>query len=191
MLKKLSDIAPLELWRDSFYADKETGLLYKLPAMQLTGYLPKDRRPIINCFSGHVVRVHKVNWFLWTGNEPAILDHINGNQEDNSFKNLRECTKSQNNFNVTKRLDNTSGYKGVFAVYNAYSKGNPRWGARVTAYGTNYNLGIYATPEEANEACIIKRAELHKEFANNGTPLTKEEKLAYIKTMKEATNESL
>lgn len=168
-MTKLLSIASLAAWEASFEADPATGLLYKKTSkgLVITGYVPKDGRPIVNCFNGSVCRVHRVNWLLWTGEEPNLLDHINGDKLDNRLSNLRVASTNQNCFNTILRKDNTTGYKGVFEVWNLYSKA-PKYGARVTAYGKNYNLGCFNTAEEANEACKTKRRELHTNFYNDG-----------------------
>src|SRR3979490_864050 len=42
-----------------------------------------------------------------------LADHKNHNTLDNRRENLRPCTRSQNQYNLRMRKDNTSGFNGV------------------------------------------------------------------------------
>ena len=50
--------------------------------------------------------------------ESIEIDHRNVNSADNSIGNLRMATRGENNYNKPKRIDNTSGYKNIYAWYN-------------------------------------------------------------------------
>lgn len=56
------------------------------------------------------VFMHKL---LLNATREDIVDHINRNRTDNRIENLRICTKSDNNVNINKRKDNSSGVTGV------------------------------------------------------------------------------
>jgi len=43
--------------------------------------------------------VHRVIYFMSTGEEPECVDHIDGNPANNNLNNLRSATKSENCFN--------------------------------------------------------------------------------------------
>lgn len=58
------------------------------------------------------VSAHRVIWKLITGEEPEILDHINGIRDDNRFSNLRNGSDSSNRKNTRKRVSNRP-YTGV------------------------------------------------------------------------------
>jgi hypothetical protein len=73
-----------------------------------------------------------------------VVDHISGNPLDNRKANLRTATVSQNAMNSKMRVDNTSGYRGVVRDIDS-----GRWIARFSAEGRTYNLGRFATAEEA------------------------------------------
>ena len=88
-----------------------------------------------------------------------FVDHINGNPLDNRKSNLRVCSKQQNEFNTKVRKDNTSGYRGVCRTRAG------RFRAYINRDGKQYNLGVYATPEEAAVAYNLKAAELFGAYA--------------------------
>jgi len=68
---------------------------------------------------------HRVAWFLTHGNWPENdIDHINGDKTDNRIKNLRDVSKSMNQRNAKRRIDNTSGIIGVRRVVH---KNTPYW----------------------------------------------------------------
>ena len=92
-------------------------------------------------------RAHRLA-FLWVlGALPlALVDHIDMVRSNNAWNNLRECSKAENMRNTGKRVDNTSGYKGVYAI-----KGTGKFKACACLHGKHYSLGPYATAEEASK----------------------------------------
>lgn len=62
-------------------------------------------------------RIHRVIWFLHYGEWPKILDHINGNKDDNRIENLRPATVSENAFNSIR---NKRSVKGI--SFNQFCK---------------------------------------------------------------------
>lgn len=87
--------------------------------------------------------------FLWmTGNMPEQqVDHINGIKDDNRWSNLREATNRENSQNIDTFRSNTSGYNGVYL-----NKSAGKWVAHIKDNGKYHYLGLYDTPELANEA---------------------------------------
>lgn len=45
--------------------------------------------------------------------DDAVIDHINGNKEDNRLENIRVVTQSINCRNMIKKKSNTTGYTGI------------------------------------------------------------------------------
>jgi hypothetical protein len=98
---------------------------------------------------------HRLAWLWVYGSFPVKhLDHINGICNDNRIDNLRECNDLENAQNVKMPKHNTSGYMGV-------SRNGNRWRAVIKNKGKNRYLGYYNTPEEAHQAYIIAKAQLH------------------------------
>lgn len=58
---------------------------------------------------------HRVIWFLMTGEDPLddIIDHVDGDRQNNRFENLRRIPRWQNNRNLSLRKDNKFGVQGV------------------------------------------------------------------------------
>ena len=53
--------------------------------------------------------------YLWNhGYLPEIIDHIDGNRENNKIENLREATQQQNCLNSKHRVTSKSPYKNVY-----------------------------------------------------------------------------
>jgi HNH endonuclease/AP2 domain len=96
------------------------------------------------------------------------IDHINGNKLDNRRENLRPATCTQNNRNVCKRKDNTSGYKGV-----SWNNRRQKWEAYISVDGRSSHLGYYSTALEAALAYNVAAVQHHHEFAYLN-PLTQE-----------------
>jgi hypothetical protein len=74
------------------------------------------------------------------------IDHINGIKNDNRIVNLREATASQNLHNVPKRVNNTSGYKGV-----NWSKSDKSWRYQISINNNRYCVQGFKTAKEAYE----------------------------------------
>ena len=78
-------------------------------------------------------RVHRLvyyaffpNWDI--NNSKLILDHIDGNKNNNRLDNLREVTVSQNRMNMETQVNNRGGFKNI---YPEYHKKNNSWYWRI------------------------------------------------------------
>lgn len=119
-----------------------------------------------NC-NGYAVRSHptmkrRVIWMhreILQTPDGFDTDHINGNKADNRKCNLRVATRSENKFNVGKRSDNTTGFKGVFWHSSAR-----KFRAQITIGGHAKHLGYFATAEEASRAYNTAALSMHGEF---------------------------
>lgn len=107
-------------------------------------------------------KLHRLAWFYMTGNWPAqMIDHRNGQRADNRFANLREANVKENNRNVSRQANNTTGFKGV-------SRHGVNFRAECYADGHRIRVSGFETPEAAAQAAQHSRSKLHGEFANHG-----------------------
>jgi len=87
-----------------------------------------------------------------------FVDHIDWNKLDNRKSNLRICTKTENNINIKKRKNNTSGYTGVKRSING------KWKSQISYNNNRMHLGTFDTLEEAVEVRSSVEKAMHKEF---------------------------
>jgi hypothetical protein len=90
--------------------------------------------------------------------DDLYIDHISQNCLDNRKCNLRICNWQQNNWNKTKQINNTSGFKGVTKFRN-------KWMAQITVNKKHINLGRFNSPKEASEAYERAAEKYFGEFA--------------------------
>jgi hypothetical protein len=117
----------------------------------VNGYAVSIHRP------GPNLRMHVLIMRPGTGQK---VDHENGNKLFNRRENLRLCTIAQNMQNQRRRIDNSSGFKGVSFV-PAYRK----YRAYIGHNGKRYHLGHFVTAVEAASAYNARAIELHGRFA--------------------------
>lgn len=77
----------------------------------------------------------------------GIVDHINRNPLDNRRANLRVTDKSGNALNAGPQRNNTSGVRGV-----DFDRARNQWAARIKVAKRQYQIGRFATFEEAVHA---------------------------------------
>ena len=103
---------------------------------------------------------HRLAWLYQTGSWPeGEIDHVNGIRNDNRFVNLRPATRSQNQQNTRRQINNTSGFKGV-----SWFEPTRRWKAYINLRRKQIHLGYFDTPEEAHAAYCAASEALHREF---------------------------
>ena len=105
---------------------------------------------------------HRLAFLYMTGAFPQKdVDHKNLNKADNRWENLREATKSQNQWNRAPNRKNKCGLKGVYLYHNG------RFKAQASIGGKNRHIGYFDTAEEAHSAYRQAVAEHRGEFARS------------------------
>lgn len=146
--------------------DPETGAFTRLVSLRgvnagdLAGTLHKASGYIYIGVDGRSYRAHRLAWLYMTGDWPVEVDHENRARSDNRWRNLREATRSQNNANGKRRVDNTSGHKGVNWVDRV-----SRWRAYVTVEGRQRHLGYFMELDAAISARVEAAKQQFGEFA--------------------------
>lgn len=95
-------------------------------------------------FHGRKLLAHRVIWKMVFGEEPNIIDHINGDPGDNRLENLRNVSQVENGGNSKLRKNNTSGVMGV-----AWESRRNKWLARIHINYRNRHVGYFDTFDEA------------------------------------------
>jgi hypothetical protein len=127
-----------ERLRELLSYDPETGV-FRWLVRRLPGNI---RKQSISGYRGiHIdgrrYKCSRLVWLYQTGEWPTHeIDHVNGDRVDNRFCNLREATLTENRWNSRKRVNNTSGYKGV-----SWDSARSLWKARINVGGKEKHLG--------------------------------------------------
>lgn len=144
------DAIDLRLLNDSSWhagvVRKSSGAVCHVYARRST---PKGR-------TGQEVLMHRI---IACPPEGLVVDHIDGDGLNNLRSNLRIATPAQNNHNQRKRVDNTSGVKGVH-----WHKRANKWKAQISFDGRVRHIGLFHDIELAAAAYAQESARLHGEF---------------------------
>jgi len=112
---------------------------------------------------GRLYKAHRIIWLMMTGEEPVgVVDHINGDPQDNRWENLRLASIAENSRNSRHRTNSASPLKGA-----SFNNRDKRWVAQITVNRKYHHLGMFDTAEEAHEAYKRAAERLHGEFARS------------------------
>ena len=109
------------------------------------------------------LKAARIVWALHTNTGVfGVLDHIDGNPNNDKIENLREVTTAQNTRNRTHTSANSSGIRGV--TWHTPSK---KWWVRVTLDGKTYSFGLYHSLDQAAQIAYAAKHQLFGEFARH------------------------
>jgi hypothetical protein len=159
-----------ELKRQLHY-DPETGIFTRLISNHHFVKVGEEAGCVDNgyiriVFNGNQFYAHKLAW-LYVYNElpkfpVSVIDHIDGNKENNKITNLRKVTHQENILNQKIRKNNTSGIKGV-----SWHCKRKSWVVRLMINGISKHLGCFKDLQLAELAAIEGRKKYHGKFARD------------------------
>ena len=131
------------------YSDKVRGNHLKKGWSEAKGYINYCEYLII-CLNGKEFFKHRIIAYAFLGldinNPKQIIDHIDKNRQNNSFKNLRIVSHQENLFNTNAK---------------GYSNRGKKFQAEICINGKNINLGMFDTKEEAHQAYLQAKEKYH------------------------------
>lgn len=170
--KQIMAMAELTFERANYlmsYEEDSGALIWKVrvsrrvkPGMT-AGSLVKRNGYIALKVDGRHYLAHRVAYLIKTGRFPKFhLDHRDGVRHNNSWANLRDATRSENNRNAKTPITNTSGVKGV----NKHKKSG-KWCAEIHHEGRTRHLGLFDSLELAKEFRQLAADLIHGEFVRH------------------------
>jgi len=153
----IEDCLTQEMLLKSHYYNPETGLFYKrlsLNKLKLTG--TSSNGYLVCRINATLYLVHRLAWLYMTGEWPkSEVDHIDGVKDNNAWNNLRAANRSNNMENQKRaRVDNSTGLLGAICHGSKFK-------AKIQVKGQFHYLGTFDTSEEAHQAYIKAKRELH------------------------------
>lgn len=124
---------------------------------KIAGNVRYDGRTMIALKGYRLLRAYRVIWKMFHGDEPAEIDHIDGNPSNDRLENLRPATRTENARNVKGRA--VSGRKGV-----SFHQESGLWRARIRVNGKEL-CRYYNTADAAATEYSRMASEHYGEFA--------------------------
>lgn len=92
---------------------------------------------------------HRIIWVMVHGDLPdnKMIDHIDGDGFNNLPENLRLADRTTNGRNSSMKINNTSGFTGVY-----WHSQNKRWCACGAIEGKTRHIGCFLTKQDAYNA---------------------------------------
>lgn len=140
-------------WKKVIHPNKQYLVGQEVGSIHATGY-----RHVT--WMGKIHKVHRLIFLLEHDYLPKEIDHINGDRQDNRIENLREVTRSENQYNKAMCKSNTSGFRGV-----NWHKHSKSWVVRVCTKGKTKILGYFKDLELAGLVADEARNLYHGKFA--------------------------
>ena len=134
-------------YRDGVLYWKETGRSNQRDLSKPAGYVCKTLGYACVKVKGVLYRSHRLIWCMFHGYEPSEIDHINRKKADNRIENLREVSRSENNYNHPVHARSTSGVKGV-----SWNKQRNNWRVYVALDNKTLHIGSF---KDFELACLV------------------------------------
>jgi len=111
--------------------------------------------------NGKAHRAHRLAWLYMTGRWPdRLIDHINGVRNDNRFQNIRQADDFLNSQN--QRVACSNSKTGLLGVFHDKKRANKPFYSTIGANKKKIWLGRFETAEQAHQAYVNAKRELHQ-----------------------------
>ena len=155
-------LLPLRLNKFAQFDSEDLELVRQsLWRLQVTKY--PEKFYVVSGAHPRIILLHRV---LTEAPKNKYIDHANGDGLDNSRKNIRVCTPSQNGMN--REGYGSSSFKGVYKS----NGGKDRWKASIQHKNKQYHLGCFGSKEAAALAYDERAKELFGKFALLNFPVS-------------------
>jgi hypothetical protein len=113
--------------RDVTYGNGNT--LYRARKGAVAGSIAKSNYYVYGSSQYGVFQVHRIIWILCNGSDiphDSLVDHVDGNKQNNKLSNLRLLKEASNTRNAKLYSNNTSGIVGVYFDTKTFGNKLPR-----------------------------------------------------------------
>lgn len=148
-------------WSDYFYYNdgklfRKKQISSKSKVGEEVGYICKGYLRLYH--EGRSYSVHRIIWEVAVGRIPDgyVIDHIDHNTINNNIHNLRCVKRIDNQRNMKRRIDNTSGCVGVY-----WHKAAGKWMASIGVNGKSKYIGLFDSVVDAVNAREDKQKEMN------------------------------
>lgn len=160
-ISKVRQIISCERLRQVFDYREDGNLIYKIRTAQST-YPGKvagstnKKGVVLLSMDGAICFMSRAIWLWHHGDWPVnLIDHIDGNTQNNRIENLRDVTHAVNSYNKRHRASRAqSNFTGVVKMRKS-------WQATIQAAGRRIHLGCFLTKEEAFASYVTAKKILH------------------------------
>ncbi|END3518153.1 HNH endonuclease [Escherichia coli O13/129/135:H4] len=157
-MKRYRQDPPPDELRDHVYYDD--GHIYRVGTESRLGCLGKNGYYNFT-YKGRTYLVHRLIYWLHTGEWPEVCDHISRDKTDNHIENLRPSTDAENSRNNSLSETNSSGYTGV-------EERDGKYNVFIRLEGKRYGIYGYKNKEAAALARDILCKLFYGDFARYG-----------------------
>lgn len=137
-------------WKErplSHFSDKRAFLTWNNKYPGTIAGSPDSKGYLRINFGTKKYKAHRLAWLYVHGVWPDIIDHINGIKNDNSIRNLRSVSFTENMRNRRKSSFNSSGANGV--KLRSPAQNGCKYTASIAVNGKPKYLGSFHTLDEA------------------------------------------
>lgn len=129
------------IWINHWYNPVLPKILGKIAGCESKGYN-------IVRINGKNYKVHRIIWFLETGEWPKLIDHIDGNGLNNHIDNIRSVNHTINN-------RNRQSHREGRLLGTTFNKRKGMWEGQRIINGVREYFGQHKTEIEAHQAYLI------------------------------------